>query len=779
MRGCSRSVRAGLLLAFASLTALPVQAAPAAPLRHAAIEVPIRVRALPTPRPEPTAVTFSVPFPRGRLAEPRGLRLRLAHQPLPLQTTVLERWPDGSIRWLLCDTVVSLPPAEPGVIVLESDRPATPMPRPRIHRHEDRQRLVLDTGALRAALPRDGGALVEWLTASHGARVERIALPRLDVDGDEQTAVPLGPLRLETDGGVRTEALLRARYPSGLALDARVAVFAGQRRLRLQLTVTHLGALPWLAVRSLALHVPLPVVRGSVGLDGTIRRFDRTELPQRIVQVDPEEVRIDGAVAGSSADGWLHVESTEASVTVVRRWFREEYPQAFQVNPTGIRLDLAAGGETPVRLGRGAARTIELWIDLATPSAAGEPAAVASALRSPPSALPPPEWIVASRALANTVDPREPEAARFLARLEDGFRRYRARARHERWDDGPAVPCDARPVERPRRGFYGLLHWGDWNFPGYRDQAKGCDAWGNLEYDLPQVLGLLWTATNDPEHRDAFVAATRHYRDVDLIHHDPEHPDRVGLNHPHKVGHHDPEAKQTVDLGHTWVEGLVTHWRLTGEVRSREAAVRLADALARRVDKAANPRHFGWPMIALAAVAESTGDSRYRMAAGRFAEAALHAFPPTPAAADWKIGIQADGLAYVDALGASESIRAWLVAYADAFLAQAADLADARYALPLGYLGTVTGDIRYVDAARRVAATLAVGDWGKTLAIDGRTGFRLLGPLTTATTEPPASVRAATAVTTPPGPGALPPASAPERARPSPSRVGSGRRSGR
>jgi Beta-L-arabinofuranosidase, GH127 catalytic domain len=307
-----------------------------------------------------------------------------------------------------------------------------------------------------------------------------------------------------------------------------------------------------------------------------------------------------------------------------------------------------------------------------------------------------------------------------------------------------------------RTGFFGALNWGDWNFPGYRDQTKGCDAWGNLEYDLTQVLGLGWVATGKRPMWDAFVAAALHYRDVDIIHHDPDHPDRVGLNHPHKVGHFLLETTQNVDLGHAWLEGLITHYRLTGERRSLEAARGMGDALAGRVGKAANPRQFGWPMIALSALADSTGDARYRDAATRFAEPALQAFDPTPAAGDWKVGILADGLAAVQAVVPDSARMTWLTRYADALVTAPADkFPDARYALPLGILARWTGDARYRDRALSVAGGLEIGDWGKALALAGRTGFRLLGPL--------AAPVAGGAVT--PVPAAPPRPSAPARKR--------------
>jgi hypothetical protein len=330
-----------------------------------------------------------------------------------------------------------------------------------------------------------------------------------------------------------------------------------------------------------------------------------------------------------------------------------------------------------------------------------------------------------------TVAPAGPGVDGFLDRLRAGLTSYRSRARAERWDDGEGIPCGSQGSLRVRTGFYGALNWGDWNFPGLHDESKGCDAWGNLEYDLSLVLGLGWLATGDPHYLDAFVPAARHYRDVDIIHFAPEHPDRVGLNHPHKVRHFAPEAKNSVDLGHTWLEGLVLHHRLTGEVRSLRAAHAMGDQLVNRLGKASNPRHFGWPLIALAALVETEGGARFREPALGFAERAMEAFPPTPLGVDWKVGILADGIAAVHAVTGATPLRDWLRRYAEALVANAADpaVADARYALPLGYVARLTGDARQRELASATATRLDVGGWGKTLAADGRIGFRLLGAL--------------------------------------------------
>src|SRR5204863_469881 len=48
------------------------------------------------------SITVGVPFPRAACREPQNLRLiDDANRSFPLQAKVLDRWDDGSIRWVL------------------------------------------------------------------------------------------------------------------------------------------------------------------------------------------------------------------------------------------------------------------------------------------------------------------------------------------------------------------------------------------------------------------------------------------------------------------------------------------------------------------------------------------------------------------------------------------------------------------------------------------------------------------------------------------------------
>jgi hypothetical protein len=98
------------------------------------------------------------------------------------------------------------------------------------------------------------------------------------------------------------------------------------------------------------------------------------------------------------------------------------------------------------------------------------------------------------------------------------------------------------------------------------------------------------------------------------------------------------------------------------------------------------------------------------------------------------MGILADGLAGVHAITGDSRLREWLVRYADALVAAPERYEDPRYALPLGYLARTEGRARYREVGLATVAKMPIGDWGKTLAISGRTAFRIIGALGTSPT---------------------------------------------
>jgi hypothetical protein len=196
------------------------------------------------------------------------------------------------------------------------------------------------------------------------------------------------------------------------------------------------------------------------------------------------------------------------------------------------------------------------------------------------------------------------------------------------------------------------------------------------------------------------------------------------MNHPKNPLHFTFELGG-VDLGHTWTEGLLSYYYLTGDERGLEAARGIADYLVGRMRGSVrgNPRQWGWPQIALVAAYEATRDPAYMKAAGSYAKGGMDAHPPE-GIERWKLGILADGLAYTHALTGDERIAEWLRRYADAVVDRKVAL-DARLFPAVAYEAARRGDRGLEAAARARAKKLQMGSWGKPFSINGRIGFRI------------------------------------------------------
>jgi hypothetical protein len=727
--------------AFLAVVVLVATASSAVPAT-----VPIWVTSPGAPIAFPTPLRLGVPFPKGLLAPGDRFDLDVGDARAAVQTTPLEYWPDGSVRWLLADVVLPAVPTGRTVAML-GNTTAEPKAAPRIAASPGAP-TRLRSSLLSLDVAPTGSVTVTLL----GTPAPPIVLDPIAVDTGQDGPSTVTAVRVARSGPVRAEVVIEQTHPGGLTTDTHVIAWAGATTLLVRERIVNRTGMPRTPLRAARLGIRVPgVERAAAMVDGAPHAVDVGPSATRLAQLEPTTATSNGAAAGTHLDGAVAVRSATLALTAVVPDCWQQYPKAFTISTGGLAIDLVAGGDAPVALGIGAAKTHDVWLHLAPASDAPPLPALAHAFQDPPRALAAPDWTRASGALPGIIDPAQPAAKAFLAHLRADALRYDSRGRHERWDEGPPGPCSARTSAHPHTGYFGVLNWGDWNFPGYRDEVKECDGWGNLEYDLPWVFGLAWASTGDPIWAGWFDRAVSHYRDVDVIHAFPEHPEWVGLNHPHKVGHFDTRARAKIDLGHVWLGGLLLQDRLEGNEASRDAMLAMAHRLSDLVDRMRTPRQYGWPIIALAAAAEATGDPALRDAALRDGHLGMARFPPDHTASDWKIGILASGLAALHRLTGDDAARDWLLRYGAGLLADQhlADL-DPRYVAVSGYLATLTKDPRYAALATRVATAMTIGTWGKPLAMHGRVGFELLAfPLPDA----------APAVT--PGPGAPPAASDP------------------
>ena len=303
----------------------------------------------------------------------------------------------------------------------------------------------------------------------------------------------------------------------------------------------------------------------------------------------------------------------------------------------------------------------------------------------------------------------------------------------ERWDDGPPGDCDARDGERKRVGLLRRAQLGRLELPRLSRPQRGLRRLGQPR--VRPAAGAGPRLGRDRHRADlgrASSRAARHYRDVDIIHHDPEHPES-GRPEPSPQGRSTsrPRRRRTSTSATPGSRGCSRTTASPASVRSLEAARAMGDALGRDAGQGRQPA-----AVRLADDRARRGRRRDRR---RRATATPRAASPTPA----RRALRADagGRRLEDGhprrrprRGARASTgeprsATGCVRYADALVAAPRTGSPTR-ATPCrsAIWRRCTGDDRYREPAlggRRRRSRSATG--ARRSRSWGRTGFRLLG----------------------------------------------------
>ncbi len=665
-------------------------------------------------------IAVNVPFAPGVVQTGQVMTLSDRRGAIPTQVQPLVAWPDGSVRWARLDAL--LPPRGSSELVLVA-RPA-PAPAKALRIEESANGIAVDTGAIAFEIPRAHAAIAENVRSAAGlAPAVATVLTRIIADGAIHGGEAPDSLRITRQGPVHGEIEIRGKLGPDFEYLVRIAVDAGSPFVRILHTYTKTRGRVDSSVERISVDIAFaePLVgRYSVGRESGKPVAGDIIGGAAVVFAQPDNLSFEAAGEAGEGHlaGWFEVAAKHGAIGLAGRWFWQEYPKAVEIGPKGITYDLWSPRGGTARIGIGSAKTHELVLWLARRGAVGK--ARARAVAAPLRGFVTPSDLAATKALAGAIDPR---ASAFDEVLLAGATRYAQRNSREPWDDCGKDRCRGDGTAVPRTGAFGMLNWGDWNFPGIRDTVKGTDAWGNLEYDTTQVLALTHAATGDPAVFDQMSAAARHFMDVDTIHALAARPEWVGMNHP-KNPRHFSFGLGGVDIGHTWVEGLLSYYLLTGDARGLESARGIGDYLVRRLRDLlrGNPRQWGWPQVALVALYDVTGERRYLDAAKSYAASAIRAHPAKVGKA-WKLGVLADCLSYTHAYAGGADIEAWLRAYAAQVKRKVPS--DSRFYPALAYIGRVSGEPGWVDLAARRVGRLDLGNWGKPFTIQGRVGLRI------------------------------------------------------
>lgn len=601
-------------------------------------------------------VTSGIAFPAGAIASARQMRLLDATgAETPLQASALAHWPDGSPKWALLSFRASGAARETIPYTLEygSAVAATP-PTAGVRVTETPDGLRLCTGPMqvdirraavalpgRVAIDRNGdGAFTDAEVVIPGEPADAVAL--VAADGRSYTSLGTADVVLvEEAGPERAVVLLKGHHTSSdgarlFAWEARLVTAAGQRALRLFYTFGNdVTTRDFTSLKALTLSLPLaggterfelgadPVVNGSIAQAPVL--FQDTDNHYGLTVAGK-------ASEGKRAPGWLRVSGPRGTMTVAVRDFWQLYPKAISADAAAIRLGLlpalapdqyAKPAEDPAQLvhlyynltdglyrfRQGQSKTHEILLSFETDAARlGLDAFQVGVMAAAPS-----DWTCASGAFGEVPPTGTAWSSRLDARMSKGVLGY-LKARDARRD-------------------YGLMNYGDW-------WGERVHNWANLEYDDTHVFLRHFARTGDMAAWTAGDRGAKHFADVDVIRYHAD-PRRVGAGYTHCIGHVGGFLERLpVDGGslygghspcHTRTEGLVEHYLLTGDRRSLEAAVGIADRYGgwwlNNYDFA-NCRVPGWHLVLTMALYHATADPFYLNAARIVADRVLERESP-------------------------------------------------------------------------------------------------------------------------------------------------------
>jgi hypothetical protein len=598
-------------------------------------------------------VTGGVPIAKGAAPVRANLVFALRDDQgnaVPLQTSVLARWEDGSVRWILLD-FQSRPPANGKLsYVLSWGEDARPK-EPSVAVHQStRKPLALESGSITVSLAH--GALL-----SISERFD-IILSLTDERGQVCDAVAESNA-VEVTGKLRSTLLLAGSFgtPAGervFQFRLRASIYAGLSAIRLEpLILVDAGKGVIQRIRELKLtlrprnHAQSAQLGGDPGWKGS------AASAVRLFQYDDQHYALQGAEgAGDKAPGWAELNDGQGDVAVALRDFWQQWPKSLEASPEGLSIGLfprfREGDYAHMepwykhqylfdgdcyQLRTGQARRWDIWLDLS-----GDGESLAKSANAPLVPAADPAQAIAAGVWDAIAPAGIPEMVEYDAWAENLFNAY----------------CHSIEVERD----YGAMNWGDW----FGERQVN---WGNHEYDTTNQILIQFARTGDPRYLYVADAAARHSSEVDTVHHVNDdlaeffgssrgYPPRPGMVHQHTIGHvsgfysADTVRKLFVEkgvgnsdnpylcldpfnLGHIWTQGMVRNYFLTGDLFLKETVEKIGKNIAQLVEDREYRfighshcgRTTGWPLLALAGAYEIDLNERYLNAMKTLVEDAL------------------------------------------------------------------------------------------------------------------------------------------------------------
>lgn len=542
---------------------------------------------------QPCAV--SVPLAKGMLGDTGMVSLWQNGTRLPVQTKVLSRYPDGSVRFLFLRFLADIPANKGTTVECE---------------------LKSESGAFCEATEASDRELLHktmefcknYVQNQLSGNVLSTAERNYHIRYGEWQVVESGPVcvilsnqgMLAAEHGHGVSAMIETEPESGLLCETRVTVYAGKSYADFEIRLINATEEPvaitaWEYKITPEWETTRTTVRTCVADSNYKTNFLIGEAGEALEKSIDAEVLMNQSNEHSAetfhGTFFADVTTEEGGVCATMFQAHQNFPKALRVDRSGIVIGLVPQESEPAVLqsGMAIAQRFQLYFH-----EAGEEL---QDINHQSTMYQMPDVPVLS-----------PEVYEASGLYPDIFVK-------DEWKNADVEGAFSISADVHTRS-YGMLCWGDAPDPNYTAQGRGHGSlvWTNNEYDFPHACMLEFARSGVRRCMDYCVVSGTHQRDVDICHYS-KNPLLLGGQWEHTRGHC---IDGKIVCSHQWVEGILDCYHLTGDERFLAAALGIGENVLRLLDTpeygktgGLSARETGWALRTLTALYKETFDKKW------------------------------------------------------------------------------------------------------------------------------------------------------------------------